>query len=223
MVERIEAGDFLERYDLPDWRVTFRSRIESWFLADGFGAAADFAAAVGGLADEHDHHPDIDLRYPGRVHVSLSTHSVGALTENDGRLAAAISALAAERGLTAEPGRAAVMEIGIDALDIPLVMPFWRAVLGYRDEGEHPDVSTALVDPLGVGPAVWFQQMDEPRPQRNRIHFDLTVPADEAQSRIDAALAAGGTLLEDRYARAFWVLADPEGNEICICTWQDRD
>jgi 4a-hydroxytetrahydrobiopterin dehydratase len=65
--------------------------------------------------------------------------------------------------------------------------------------------------------------MDEPRPQRNRIHFDITVPHDDAQKRIAAAVAAGGTVINDQYARSFWVLADAEGNEICICTWQDRD
>lgn len=41
--------------------------------------------------------------------------------------------------------------------------------------------------------------------------------------RVAAALRAGGTLLSDRAARAFWVLADAEGNEVCICTWQDRE
>ena len=68
----------------------------------------------------------------------------------------------------------------------------------------------------------WFQQMDEPRPQRNRIHVDVTVPPDEADARVEAALAAGGTLVSDEHARAFWVLADPEGNEACLCTWEDR-
>ena len=58
---------------------------------------------------------------------------------------------------------------------------------------------------------------------RNRIHLDVDVPHDVAQSRLQAALAAGGTLLDDRAAPAFWVLADPEGNEACICTWQGRD
>ena len=65
--------------------------------------------------------------------------------------------------------------------------------------------------------------MDAPRPQRNRIHIDVDVPAEGAAARIDAALAAGGRLLSDRRAPAYWVLADPEGNEACICTWQGRD
>jgi 4a-hydroxytetrahydrobiopterin dehydratase len=65
--------------------------------------------------------------------------------------------------------------------------------------------------------------MDAPRPQRNRIHLDITVPHDQARSRIEAALAAGGKIVHDAEAPAFWVLADPEGNEACICTWQARD
>jgi 4a-hydroxytetrahydrobiopterin dehydratase len=70
---------------------------------------------------------------------------------------------------------------------------------------------------------IWFQQMDEPRQQRNRIHFDVSVPHDQAQERIAAALAAGGTLVSDEQAPAFWILADAEGNEACITTWQGRD
>lgn len=81
----------------------------------------------------------------------------------------------------------------------------------------------AIVDRMRVGPAFWCLQMDEPRPQRNRIHIDVTVSHDVAEARIAAALAAGGTLVSDRAARAFWILADPEGNEACICMWQDRD
>jgi hypothetical protein len=54
---------------------------------------------------------------------------------------------------------------------------------------------------------------------------DLAVtPADIGLVQtISAALAAGGTLLSDSAAPAFWVLADPEGNEACVCTWQGRD
>jgi len=65
--------------------------------------------------------------------------------------------------------------------------------------------------------------MQEPRPQRNRIHFDISVPHDEAPHRVEAALAAGGRLVSDTRAPAFWVLADLEGNEACVTTWQGRD
>jgi 4a-hydroxytetrahydrobiopterin dehydratase len=116
-----------------------------------------------------------------------------------------------------------VIEIGIDALDAAAIRPFWRAVLGYVDEPGRFGPWDGLVDPLGQGPAVWFQRMDAPRPQRNRIHFDVSVPHDEAASRIGAALAAGGTMINDTRAPAFWVLADAEGNEACVTTWQGRD
>jgi len=64
--------------------------------------------------------------------------------------------------------------------------------------------------------------MDVPRPQRNRIHLDVIVPHDEADARVAAAIAAGGHLISDAAARSFWVLADAEGNEACVCTWEDR-
>jgi hypothetical protein len=52
--------------------------------------------------------------------------------------------------------------------------------------------------------------MDAPRPQRNRIHLDVSVPHDQAEARVAAALAAGGHLVTDQYAPAWWVLADAE-------------
>src|SRR5262249_68561 len=115
-----------------------------------------------------------------------------------------------------------ILEIAIDALDIGAIRPFWKAAMGYADEGDRNGPRDPLVDPLGQGPAIWFQQMDAPGPQRNRIHFDISVPHDEAESRMAAIAAAGGKLVADR-APAFWVFADPEGNEACITTWQGRD
>ena len=64
--------------------------------------------------------------------------------------------------------------------------------------------------------------MTDPRFERNRIHIDVIVPHDVAEGRVTAALAAGGTLVTDKYARSWWVLADADGNEACVSTWQDR-
>ncbi len=224
MSEPISASHFHERTDLPDWRVLLR-RIEAAFRAPSFAAAAAFVGAIAAAADVAGHHPDIDLRYPGRVHVSLTTHAIDGLSEADVALATKISALAAQAGFTSEPSAAFRVETAIDAIDIDAVRPFWRAVLGYVDT--MPSIPggqvTELVDPLHIGPTFWFQQMDIARPQRNRIHIDVVVTHDVAEQRVADALAAGGTLLSDRRAKAFWVLADPEGNEACICTWQDRN
>ncbi|GIE32027.1 hypothetical protein Ait01nite_050720 [Actinoplanes italicus] len=114
-------------------------------------------------------------------------------------------------------------EIAIDALDIASVRPFWKAVLGYTDEPGKHGPEDRLIDPLRQGPAVWFQRMSEPRPQRNRVHFDISVPHDEVPGRLAAALAAGGRLVSEERAPSFRVLADSEGNEVCITTWQGRD
>lgn len=225
MVATVSATDFHTRGDLPDWRYLL-GRLEATYRAGSFDGAARFALEVAAAAERAGHHPDLDIRYPDRVHVVLTTHAAGGtVTETDVALAAEITEVAAAGRLTSEPLAASAYEVAIDALDIDAVRPFWQAVLGYVPEAPSSDVSEviAIVDPARIGPAFWFQQMDEPRPQRNRIHIDVTVPHEVAEQRIAAAIAAGGTMVNDSYARAFWVLADPEGNEACICTWQDRD
>ena len=182
------------------------------------------ASEIAAAAERAGHHPDLDVRYPDWLHVVLTTHAVDAVTNLDVDLAGEITALAATTGAVAQRRAVQALEVAIDAIDIGAVRPFWKAVLDYDDALARPDGTVvAIVDRLRVGPAFWFQQMEEPRPQRNRIHIDVTVSHDVAETRIAAALAAGGTLVSDRAARAFWVLADPEGNEACVCTWQDRD
>nr|EMP15145.1 pterin-4-alpha-carbinolamine dehydratase [Gordonia sp. NB41Y] len=181
----------------------------------------DFLTRVVDAAERAGHHPDVDLRY-ATVHLTLVTHSAHRLTEADVALANTIAEIAREMQLEslAPPER---FDLAIAALDIAAVRPFWQAVLGYnRLDGEARELeSTDLVDPTGLLPPVWFQQMDEPRPQRSRMHVDLWVPADEVHQRVQAALEADGQLLTDAHAPSFWVLADPEGNEVCLCTWQN--
>jgi 4a-hydroxytetrahydrobiopterin dehydratase len=216
MKDTLTSTQVSQSEGLEDWRVLLQS-LHSSFKTGSMAKGLDFAARVGASADEANHHPDLTVTYP-RVHVLLTSHDADGLTQRDVDLARKISAIAKELDIPAEPGVVASLEIAIDALDIPLVKPFWEAVLGYK-----PHSDDDCVDPYGRGPAFWFQQMDAPRPQRNRIHIDVTVPHDVAEQRIAAALAAGGTLVSDKASPAFWVLADPEGNEACICTWQGRD
>lgn len=217
----LTAAEVTGQVDARHWRVVL-GRLEATFRTGSFAAGADLVARIAEVAEARGHHPDVDLRYP-RVHVRLVSHDVGGLTSRDVDLAAAVSTLADELGLDAEQAAPQALEVAVDALDIPAVLPFWRAVLGYVDEPPPaPDALPALVDPRGVGPAFWFQQMDAPRPQRNRLHLDVSVPHDVAEERVAQALAAGGRLVSDARAPAFWVLADPEGNEACVCTWQSR-
>jgi 4a-hydroxytetrahydrobiopterin dehydratase len=207
------------------WRLVLRT-LQTSVPVSSLADAAAVAASVIDLAD-----PGVapslraDLR-PDRVLLALHSPADNWLSPREIDLAQQISAALAQRGLataaTSAPRSAQLLEIAIDALDIPAVRPFWQAVLAYtHDPGDQPP--NGLLDPLGQGPALWFQQMDAARPQRNRIHLDISVPHDEASARIAAALAAGGSLLSSAEAPAFWVLADPESNEACITTWQGRD
>ncbi|HEY4608144.1 MAG TPA: VOC family protein [Ilumatobacteraceae bacterium] len=222
MVNPITPSEFHGRSDLPDWRVVL-GRIEASFRAATFDGAAKLITAIASAAEAAGHHPDLDLRYPADVYVRLTTHAAGGLTDADATLAASISALAAQVGATSQPCVAVGLEVAIDALDIDAVRPFWKAVLGYEDVPNETGQIFFLTDPRRVGPDFWFQQMDAPRPQRNRIHIDVAVPHDVAEQRVADAIAAGGHVVSDRRARAFWILADVEGNEACICTWQDRN
>ena len=188
-------------------------------LAEGAGLLAAVTAELG---PEGDAHLRADLR-PDGLRLALQHRAAGTVTARDVELASRVSAVV-DRPVTptggGRTGPVQELEIAVDALDIPAVRPFWAAVLGLVPQ---PGDEDALVDPAGRVPAVWFQQMDVERPQRNRIHLDITVPHDVADARVAAALAAGGTLLSADAARSCWVLADVEGNEVCVCTWQDRD
>jgi 4a-hydroxytetrahydrobiopterin dehydratase len=188
---------------LDDWRLILL-RLEASYRCATY---ADAAALVAAIAAAHE--VVVDLRPGALVRVSLPM--------NDVATAEAISALAATAGATADPHAGARWEVAIDAMDIPKVKPFWRVVLGYVEVDGN-----TLADPAGSGPPFWFQQMDAPRSERSTFHIDVSVPHDVAEARVAAAIAAGGTLLTDQYARAYWVLADAEGNEACVCTWQDR-
>ncbi|MFP5487043.1 MAG: VOC family protein [Acidimicrobiia bacterium] len=201
---------------LDDWRYHL-GLIHAEFALGSFPAGSALVEAISAAAEAAVHHPDVSLRYPGVVRVDLTTHAVGSITTLDVDLARTISRLAAEAGAESRPLVTQSIELAIDTMDADRIRPFWKAVLGYTEV----DGGT-LVDPARRGPVVWFQQMDEPRTQRNRFHLDISVPHDVADERIADAVAAGGRVVSDARARAFWVLADADGNEACVCTWQDR-
>jgi 4a-hydroxytetrahydrobiopterin dehydratase len=227
--DRLSRTAASEATESTGWRFllgTLCASVPVSSLSEAVALAETAAAACGEHADGHLR---IDLR-PDRAEFSLADRAADGVTSRDTELAGAITAALAARGarvaspVTADRARPVEMlEICVDAMDIAAIRPFWKAVLGYADEPTDSGPTAALVDPAGQLPAVWFQQMDEPRAQRNRIHFDLTVAHEEAEPRVRAALAAGGVLVSDAEARSFWIMADVEGNEVCVCTWLDRD
>ncbi|HET9311472.1 MAG TPA: VOC family protein [Actinomycetota bacterium] len=212
MSERIVPSRFHEL----DWRIV-RDDACTHFLTGSFAAGVELVDAIGRRAAGADLEPDVDLRSDG-VTVRLSAHGTGRLTDGHVELARQISAAARELDVTTDLTGLQNVQIAIDALVIADVLPFWRAVLGYRQVDDED-----LVDPFFQGPPVWFQQMDAPRPQRNRIHIDVYVPHDQAAERVAAAIAAGGHVVSDENAPEWWTLADSEGNEVDVAPWPDRD
>ena len=77
--------------DLPEWDLE-KNVIERTFEFDDFAGSIDFVNGVAELAEEMDHHPDLDIRY-AKVRVVLSTHSKGGITEMDFEMAERIGNL----------------------------------------------------------------------------------------------------------------------------------
>ena len=218
---RITARQFLESDGVEDWRVVGDGAC-ACFRTGSVEEGSQLVRAIGELPDINESRPDVDLR-PEAVTVRLVTITANyfGLHEHHVELARQISALARERSFPADPSAVQSFQVTIDALISVEVMPFWRAVLAYDYRGDTPDED--LIDPRRRGPSIWFQRMDAPRPQRNRIHVDLWVPYDQAEARVAAAIAAGGHLVSDAHAPEWWTLADAEGNEVDIATIMGRD
>lgn len=204
---------------LANWRVLLNA-MHTRFATGDFATGLALVNAIGQAAEEANHHPDLDLRYP-HLDVKLSSHDVGGLTERDLALARRISELATEAGVSARPEKATLLELALDTTDRAAIAPFWRAVFGLP--ADAPGGDDEVVDPDGVVDTLWFQDTEPHDEPRQRFHLDLWVPHDVVEPRIAESLDAGGTLVSDAAAPSFWVLADAEGNKVCLCTWQERD
>lgn len=215
VAEQITPRQFHDSDGVDDWRVLW-SVAFALFRTGDFATGIRLVTEIGRLAETMGHFPDLNLR-PGVLEVRLVTKEDWSLTEADLSLARAISAAARDLGVSADPRCTRTWEFAIDAVDVDRVRAFWCAVLGYEMVGDSD-----IGDPDGLYPPIYVQQMDVPRAGRNRLHVDVGVPHDQAEARVAAALAAGGTLVTDRFAPMWWTLADPEGNEVDLATWIGR-
>ncbi len=213
--KRTTARAFHDADGVDDWRVLF-SGANAYFRARSFEHGARFIAAIAQVAEAVGHYPDVDLR-PDGVTVRTASGEYGAMSERDVELARAISVEA--RKLELEPDPSQVQVVGIAAAQDAGsdVGPFFAAVLGYRSLGEGEDV----VDHHRRNPYVSFQPLRPPKPGRGRTHIDVSVPADQAEARVAAALAAGGRLADESHAPQWWTLASPENHKVDIAAWPD--
>jgi Glyoxalase-like domain len=139
------------------------------------------------------------------------------------------------------------IQVTFDCADPDRLATFWATALGYKKQDPPPGYATwpeflaaqgvpedqwnaasAIVDPEGIGPRIYFQQVPEPKTVKNRVHLDVNVgggrdtPDDERRGRVNAAverlLGAGATRLRAcaEHGEYWVVMQDPEGNEFCL-------
>ena len=205
--------DFLLAEGVDDW-VGLHGGATAVFRVPTLGEAAMLAGAVAGL-------PGLDgsgvlmTVADDRLTVRL-TRGVFRLEQQHIDLARAVSAAARKVGAVAD--RASTQEVSLaiaakpDAIDVG----FWRTVLGYA-----PLADDNAVDPLGHGSTVWLQELNPDKPLRHAMHLDVSVAREHVESRLAAALAAGGHIVQDTDAPGAWVLADRAGNRVCVVAWPD--
>jgi 4a-hydroxytetrahydrobiopterin dehydratase len=181
-----------------------------------FAAGVRLVDAVAVAADTQNHHPDVSLRFR-ELGFTLTSHDAGGVTQRDLDLALRIQELAVEHSAVATRLPPSRTDVAIDCSDEAAVRPFWRVGLGYLESGTGDELE--LLDPRGTGPRVWFQHMEIQRTERNRIHLDVYLPVADCEERVQDIIDVGGVLLTDEHAPDWWVLADPEGNELCVCSW----
>ncbi len=195
--------------DLPDWRYRLGGLV-TVYKAPTAAAALELIAAVGRLAEEQNHHPDLDWRY-NRVFLRYSSHDAGTeVTPRDVKAAAAASAAAAAVAATAQPGLYRTVEVAIDSEDPAGISEVWRVALGYR-KGRLGH----LTDPYGRGPSLVFQETSAP--SANRIRVDIHRSAAESGPVLDQAAATGASMNRD-HAPHRVVVTDAQGNRLCLCT-----
>jgi 4a-hydroxytetrahydrobiopterin dehydratase len=131
-------------------------------------------------------------------------------------VARAISAVAREHGATADRSAVQEVQLAIAAKPEAIDIGFWRAVLGYE-----PMAPDNAIDPLGHGSTVWMQDLNTEKPLRHAMHVDVSVAREVAERRLQAALAAGGHIVDASEAPGSWILADRSGNKVCIAAWPD--
>lgn len=89
-VPPLDSGRIAELLqEVQGWRVEHEFHLTREFSFSDFKSALDFVNAVGAIAEQQQHHPDIYLAW-GKVKVEIWTHKINGLTESDFILAAKV-------------------------------------------------------------------------------------------------------------------------------------
>jgi 4a-hydroxytetrahydrobiopterin dehydratase len=203
---------FLNGDGLEDW-VILHGGPTAVFRVPSLLSAAQLAAAIAELPGLGER--TILTAAADRLTVKLTREMWGTDKEHI-ETARAISAAARRHGATADTAAVQEVQIAVAARPEAIDLPFWRAVLGYAPL--HDD---NCLDPGGQSSTVWMQDLDPSKALRHAMHIDVSVGRRHAEERLRAAVAAGGTVVDDSGAPASWILADRSGNKVCIAAWPD--
>jgi 4a-hydroxytetrahydrobiopterin dehydratase len=204
--------EFVSAEGIDDW-VVLHGGPTAVFRVGSLQEAARLAAAVAEV-------PGLEPRTlltvtADRLTVKLTREMWGTEARHV-EVARAISAVAREHGATADPSAAQEVQLAVAAKPDAIDLGFWRTVLGYAELHEDNGL-----DPNGQSSTVWMQDLDPAKPLRHAMHVDVSVAREHAEARMQAAVAAGGRVVDDSAAPGAWILADRSGNKVCIAAWPD--
>ena len=203
---------FVAAENLEDWVVLHGGPTAVYRVAS-LAAGAQLAEAIAGVAGLG---PRTTIALTATALTVRLTRAVFGIEPEHVELARQISAIAHAHGATADRPATQEVQFAVAAKPEALDVEFWRAVLGYA-----PLADDAGLDPLGHGSTFWAQELDPERPLRHAMHVDVSVAREEGERRLAAAVAAGGTIVEQTNAPGSWILADRAGNKVCIAAWPD--
>lgn len=220
-------GDKIAEAKLTDWRKLAQG-LHARYVVNDFGEGARFVAAVGHAGDAVSHHPLVSIG-PGYVDLKLvsddaiyrdegTEHIVEWVTQQDIDLARRITEIAADHKLEADPASVSVIELGLDTTHSGTIAPVWAALMtGNPGAQGHGSPSDEIRDAMGRVPNLWFGDADKDDTTRQRFHIEVYVAPEVAGQRIAAAVAAGGSVVDDSNAPFLTVIADQEGNTGVLC------
>ncbi len=115
--------------------------------------------------------------------------------------------------------------ITFDCRDPDALATFWSSATGYRKESVRSSAEYAVVSDLaGLGPALWFNRVPEPKVVKNRVHICLNARSLEEEVRRLIAMGARQSAEHSSGSGKRWVvMTDPEGNEFCLIPRSDGD
>ncbi|WP_159599681.1 VOC family protein [Agromyces humi] len=221
-------GEQIAAENLTDWRKLAQG-LHARYVVDDFGTGARFVVAVGEAGDALGHHPRVSM---GNGYVDLklvsddaiyrddegAEHVVEWVTQQDIDLARRITEIAADHEVVAEPASVSDIEFGLDTAHSATIAPVWAALLtGSAESQGRGTPSDEIRDATGRVPNLWFGEADDHEARRQRFHVEVYVAPEVAEQRVAAALAAGGTVIDDSDAPSLTVIADQDGNEGVIC------